>query len=238
MAGAGGQPFAVSQVVGLAVTQLDFLQEQVLIVAHDHGHAPGQFTVEARHHGRYAGNRNPSGLELWRANLDEVPCRGHGQWQVGVVGQQALAVARTLRGDCPVVRGGDAEHVQLGDLAGGAADGAQALDGACAVAVGQVQAFEFVGLVKRQRFVRVGRRQPGQLVGTDLLRQHQGGDFFLQVHCQAEVEQAEDQHRVFGFPVGGLVARLAQVHRQFVAVLEQVGVDATGVDLEGLLDPW
>ena len=35
-----------------------------------------------------------------------------------------------------------------------------------------------------------------------------------------------------------MVARLAQVHRQFVAVLEQVGVDATGVDLEGLFDPW
>ena len=138
MARARGQPFAVSQVVGLAVAQLDFLQEQVLIVAHDHGHAPGQFTVEARHHGRYAGNRNPSGLELWRANLYEVPRRGHGQWQVGVVGQQALAAARTLRGNCPVVRGGDAEHVQLGDLAGGAADGAQALDGACAVAAGQV----------------------------------------------------------------------------------------------------
>ena len=162
--------------------------------------------------------------------MDEVPHRGHGNRQVGVVGQQALAVTRLLWRDGPVVRGGHAEHVERGDLLAGLTDLAEALQLTC-----QAQALEFLGLIEGQGFVRVDRAEPGEFVGTHFLRQNQRGNFLLQVHRQAEVEQAEDQHRILRLPVGRPVTGLGQVHRQFVLVAVQVGVDPSGIDLEELL---
>jgi hypothetical protein len=183
-------------------------------------------------HGRHAGQRDAGRLVLGRADLHEIPQRGHRQRQVGVVGQQALAAARTLGSDGPVVRGGDAEHVLRGDLRRGLADGLQA--GQLAL---EVEAGELLRLVERQRLVGVDRQQPGQLVGADLLGHDQRGDLFLQIDRQAEVEQAEQQHRVFRLPVGRPVAGLGQVHRQALAVAEHVGVDAARVDLEEAFQP-
>ena len=228
---AGWLPFAVGHVVEAAALALDLFEEQVLVVAHDHGHAPGQLAVEAGDHCRHAGDRDAGGLEFRRADVHEVPHRRHGERQVCVIGQQALAAAAVLRGDGPVVGGGDAEHVQRGHLAGGVVHRGQPRN-----LPAQAQAAQLLGFLEGQRLIRVARQQPGQLVRTDLVRQLEGGDFFLQVDRQAEVEQAEQQHRVFRLPVGGAVAALGQVHRQPVLVAEQVGVDAAGVDLEELLD--
>ena len=230
LAGGGRQPLAIGQIQQAIAFTADFFEEQVLVVGHDHGHAPGQLAVEAGDHGRYAGDRDASGLIARRADVDEGPHRGHGNRQVGVVGQQALAVTRLLGGDGPVVRGSHAEHVEGGDLLAGLVDLAEALQLA-----GEAQALELLCFIEGQWLVRVDRAEPGQFVGADLLRQDQRGDFLLQVHRQAEVEQAEDQHRVLGLPVGRPVAGLGQVHRQLVLVAIQVGVDPAGIDLEELL---
>ncbi|MCY1342115.1 hypothetical protein D9M69_280950 [compost metagenome] len=115
---AGRHPLAVGLVIEAAAFAPDLLQEEVLVVAHDHGHAPGQLAVVTGDHGRNAGNGDPGGLEFRRADLHEVPRRGHGDRQVRVVGQDAAAATALLRGDGPVVGGGDAEHVQRGDLPG------------------------------------------------------------------------------------------------------------------------
>ncbi|MCY1421091.1 hypothetical protein D9M71_367350 [compost metagenome] len=149
---------------------------------------------------------------------------------MGVVGQQALAAAAALRCDCPVVGSGYAEHLQRGDLLCGAVDGSQAGN-----LPAEFQALELVGFVEWQCLVGVDRQQPGEFVGTDLLRHHQRRDFFLQVDRQAEVEQGEDQRRVFRLPVFRPVAGLGEVHRQVVAVAIDVGVDPARVSLEEAL---
>ncbi|MNF69354.1 hypothetical protein D3C84_512340 [compost metagenome] len=208
-------PLAVGEVFETAALAAHLLEEQVLGVAHDHGHAPGQLAVEAGDHRRDAGHRHAGRLVFRRADMHEAPQRGLGQRQVRVVGQQALAAAAALRSDGPVVGGGHAEHVQRRQLAGGAIQRGQTGD-----LPGQLEPLELVRLILRQRLVRVGRQQPGQLVGADLLRQRQAGDLLLQVDRQAEVEQAEDQRRVFRLPVLRAVAGGGQVHRQLVAVAE------------------
>lgn len=230
LAFAGWLPLAVGQVIEPVALASQLFQVEILVVAQDHGHAPGQLAVEARHHARQTGDGNARGLVLGRADLHVVPHRRHAQRQVGVVGHQALAAAAALRRDSPVVRGGDPEHAQRCDLPRRALDAREA--GNLPV---QAQALELFRLVERQVFVGIGRRQPGQLVAADLLRERQRGDFFLQVHRQAEVEQGEDQRRVLGLPVFRTVAGLGQVHRQLVAIAIQVGVDPARVDLEEAL---
>ena len=93
----------------------------------------------------------------------------------------------------------------------------------------QVDAFELVGFGQRDGFVRCAWGEPGEFVDADLLRQHQGRKLLLQIARLAEVEQAEQQRRIFRLPVLGLVAALGQVRRQVVAITEQVGVDASGI---------
>ena len=233
LAFADRQPLAVGLVHQATAFALDALQVDILIVAHDHGHAPGQLAVVAGDHSRHTRQGHARGLVLGRADLHEIPQRGHAQWQVRVIGQQALAATATLRGDGPVVRGGDAEHVLFGDLRGCAGNRLQAWQLAL-----EVEAGEFFRLGEGQRFVRVDRQQPGQLVGTHLLGHGQRGDLFLHVHRQTEVEQAEQQHRVLGLPVLGTVAGLGQIHRHTIAVAEHIGVDATRIDLEEALQAW
>lgn len=75
----------------------------------------------------------------------------------------------------------------------------------------EVQALELVSLGERQLFIGIGGQQPGQFVSPDFLRQYQPGQLFLQVYRLAEVEQGENQRRVFGFPVLRLVARVGDV---------------------------
>ncbi|MCY1519787.1 hypothetical protein D9M68_545500 [compost metagenome] len=152
---------------------------------------------------------------------------------MGVVGEDAATAATLLRGNGPVVGRGDAEHVERGDLPGGIVQCREAGN-----LPAQLQALELLCLLEGERLIRVDGRQPGQLVGANLLRHDEGGDLFLQVHRQAEVQQGENKHRVFRFPVGRLVAGLGQVHRQLVAVAIEVGVDAAGVDREELLQAW
>ncbi|MNO91724.1 hypothetical protein D3C76_832760 [compost metagenome] len=223
-------PLAVGEVLQAAALAAHLFQVEVLAVAQHHGHAPRQLAVEAGDHAGHAGEGNARGGILRRADLHVVPHRRHRQRQVGVVGQQGLAAAAALRGNRPVVGRGDAEHLQRGDLPGGAVDGREAGNLA-----GQLQALELVGLVERQRLVGVDRQQPGQLVGADLLRQHQRGDLFLQVHRQAEVQQGVDQRRILRLPVFRAIAGLGEVHRQVVAVAVDVGVDAARVGLEEAL---
>ncbi|MNM81157.1 hypothetical protein D3C81_931480 [compost metagenome] len=102
---------------------------------------------------------------------------------------------------------------------------------------GEVEALELVHFAVGQWFVRCAGQQPGQLVAADLLRQSQGTEFFLQVYRLAEGVQAEDQRRVFWLPVLRAMAAAGQAGGQLVAVAEQVGVDAAGVDFEEALEP-
>ena len=144
LAFASGDPFTIGLVQQAIAFTLDPLQKQILVVPHDHGHAPTEFAVEAGDNSRDAGDGDASGLEFRRADLHEVPRRWHGQWQVRVVGQQALATAAVLRRDGPVVRGGHAEHMCLGKLAAGSGHGLQ--PGNLSV---ELEALELVAFLER-----------------------------------------------------------------------------------------
>lgn len=146
---------------------------------------------------------------------------------MAVAGQQAFAAAAALRADRPVVRRGGAQQVQIGQLARGFADLGQPRD----LPV-ELDALKFFSFGQRQLFIGGRRRQPREFVGADGLSQHQRGDFFRQVGRLAEVQQAENQRRIFRLPVFRLVAGGREVRRQLVAVTEQVGVDAAGIDFE------
>ncbi len=229
---AGRQPFAVGQVHQPRAFATHLLEIEVLVVAHDHGHAPAELAVEARHYGGDAGDGDTRRLELRCADLHEIPVRGHRQRQVRVVGQDRLAAARVAAGDGPVVGGRHAGRRQSRQRLCCTFECRQ--PGHIAT---QLQALELVHLVERQHLVRVDGQQPGQLVATDFLRHQQRGDLFLQVLRKAEIEQTEHQHRILGLPVLRFVAGLGEVHRQFVAMTIQVGVHATGVHLEELFHP-
>ena len=148
-------PFAAHFVGKTIALAFDFFQEQVLVVAHDRGHAPRHFAVETAKHHRQTGNGHAGSLVLRRANLHVAEQRRHAQWAMAVAGQQAFAAAAALRGDRPVVRRGGAQQVQIGQLAGGFADFGQPRD----LPV-ELDALKFFGFGQRQFFIGSGRRQP------------------------------------------------------------------------------
>ena len=73
LAFAGWLPLAVGQVIEPVALASQLFQVEILVVAQDHGHAPGQLAVEARHHARQTGDGNARGLVLGRADLHVVP---------------------------------------------------------------------------------------------------------------------------------------------------------------------
>ncbi|MNR00387.1 hypothetical protein D3C85_1161580 [compost metagenome] len=100
----------------------------------------------------------------------------------------------------------------------------------------ELETLQFFAFGGRQFFVGSRRRQPRQFVGGNGLGQYQRGNFFRQVGRLAEVQQAENQRRIFRLPVLRLVAGGCQIRRQFVAVAEQVGVDPARIDFEETLE--
>ncbi|MNZ46294.1 hypothetical protein D3C78_639720 [compost metagenome] len=226
-------PFACHFVDQASALALEFFQEQVLVVTHDRRHAPGHLAIEPGQDHRQTGNSDPGGLVLRRADLHRAPQRGHAWRELAVAGQQALAAAAALWGDGPVVRGGGAQWIQTGQLLTGFRQVGQARDRAI-----ELHALKFVRFGLRQLLVRVGRRQPRQFVGRDVLCHDQCVYFLRQVGRLAEIEQAENQRRILGFPVFGLVARGRQVRWQFVAIPEQVGVDPACIDFKEAFEAW
>jgi hypothetical protein len=74
----------------------DAFEEDVLIVAHDHGHAPGQLAVVAGYHCRHAGQGDACRLIFGERICTKFHSDGNAQWQVGVIGQQAFAATAAL----------------------------------------------------------------------------------------------------------------------------------------------
>ncbi|MNE33223.1 hypothetical protein D3C80_1268790 [compost metagenome] len=68
-----GLPFAVDFVQQAVAFALDLFQVQVLVVAHDHGHAPGQFAIETRDNAGHPGKGDAGCLVFRRADLHIVP---------------------------------------------------------------------------------------------------------------------------------------------------------------------
>ncbi len=71
--GHGWQPFAIGQIHEPIALTLDLLEEHILVVAHDHGHAPRDLAVEASDDGRHTGDGHAGSLEFGRADLHVVP---------------------------------------------------------------------------------------------------------------------------------------------------------------------
>ena len=73
------QPLAIGQIEQLLAFTLDLFEENILIVGHDHGHAPGQLAVEAGNDCRHTGQTDAGRLIPGRAKLYKIPRRGHRQ---------------------------------------------------------------------------------------------------------------------------------------------------------------
>ncbi|MNF39572.1 hypothetical protein D3C84_205480 [compost metagenome] len=101
----------------------------------------------------------------------------------------------------------------------------------------ELEALQLFAFGRRQFFVGRGRRQPREFVGGHRLRQYQRGDFFRQVGRLTEIQQAENQRRVFRLPVFRLVTGGGKVCRQLVAVAEQVSIDPARIDFKEALEP-
>ncbi|MNS56875.1 hypothetical protein D3C72_897480 [compost metagenome] len=224
-------PFAVGFVGETVALAADFFQEQILVVAHDAGRAPRHFAVETAQHHRQTGNGHAGSLILRCAYLHIAEQRRHAHRAMAIAGQQAFTAAAALRGDRPVVRRSGAEQIQVRELACGFADVSQSRN--LSIELDALQLFAFG---QWQFFVGSGRRQPRQFVGGERLREHQRGNLFRQVGGLAEVQQAENQRRIFRLPVFRLVAAGGEVRRQLVAVAEQVSVDPASVNLKEALE--
>ncbi len=105
---AGRQPLAIGQIHQTRAFAADLLEKQILVVTHDHGHAPAELAVEAGHNRRYAGDSDARRLKFRCAYLHEIPVRRHRQWQVRVVSQNRLATPGVATSNSPVVGGGHA----------------------------------------------------------------------------------------------------------------------------------
>ena len=100
---AGRQPALAAFVVQTAGAVFQLLKEQVLVIAHDHGHAPRQLAVKAGDNRRNTGQAHPSRLVLRGADVHVVPQRRHADRQVRVVSQHGFAATAVARRYRPVV---------------------------------------------------------------------------------------------------------------------------------------
>ncbi len=137
-------PIPIGQIEQAAVLAPDLFQEQILVVPHDHGHAPAKLAVEAGHHGRNPRDGHPGRLEFRRTQLHEIPVRRHRQRQMGIVGHQRLAASRAAPGNRPVVGRRHPEHIQFSHLRSGTIECGQAGN-----LPAQLQAFELRRLLER-----------------------------------------------------------------------------------------
>ncbi|OPZ23543.1 MAG: hypothetical protein BWZ01_03141 [Deltaproteobacteria bacterium ADurb.BinA179] len=205
------------QVVQLPVDHLHLLQKKVLVVCHHHGHPPRDVSVVSCDDGGNARDSHSCGIEIAASDVHQIPQRGQGEHEVGVVCEDARSLQGSFLCDRPVVgrRNRPQARPWAVDVRDPCKRGQRCLE---------IDALELAGLFQCNGLVRIDGKEPCSAPGAHCLCHGQRPRLFVHVEREREVYQNKDVYGVDGLPSTGAVTGQGKLGGEAVAVHFDEGV--------------